>query len=213
MLIVEYRTDGPLLKTALERAPGMTLRVEEEYETEGASTVIFWAEGGDFEAFEDGLDADDSVVRPKQLAETQTRRLYRIVRSEAARDTSMVASKIDLDLVGLESRATNEGWWARMRFPDRSALAEYRDVHRDRGFPFRIERIYRESAGERPGGAVLTDAQREALRSAYEAGHYDIPQRASQADVARRLDITPQALSERLRRGIHSLIEDSLRVA
>lgn len=49
-------------------------------------------------------------------------------------------------------------------------------------------------------GDGLTDRQDEALRIAYEWGHFDIPRRASLEDVAEELGITPSSVSERLRR-------------
>jgi len=57
----------------------------------------------------------------------------------------------------------------------------------------------------------LTEKQREALEAAYAVGYYDVPKTGQLADIARELDLTQQAVSERLRRGISAMLaEDAL---
>ena len=45
----------------------------------------------------------------------------------------------------------------------------------------------------------LTGRQREVLAAAVRAGYYDAPRRATQADVAERLDVSPATVGEHLR--------------
>jgi len=46
----------------------------------------------------------------------------------------------------------------------------------------------------------LTGRQREVLTAAVRAGYYDAPRRATQADVAERLDVSPATVGEHLRK-------------
>lgn len=208
MLIVEYRSDGPLLKDAFEHAPEMVVSPEEAYLEDETTHYVFWAEGGEFDAFEAGLDADPTVTDPRTFADLGTRRLYRASSTERS-DTAIPVWR-DLDLVLLEAEGTRDTWTFRMGVPDRETLAEYRDVHREHGQPFDVQRIYEASESMDGNTASLTDPQREALIAAYDAGHFDLPQQASQTDVAARIGISPQALSERLQRGIRTLVEETL---
>lgn len=210
MLIVEFWTDMSLGKHALERAPGMVIRNEEEYIHGGGGDFIFWAKGGDFEAFEAGLDADPTVTEPKQMTETDARRLYRVTATAEAIVNTTMPVWSDLDVVLLEAEGTHEGWTVRMRFPTRETLDRYRRVHRERGIPFRLRAIYRESVASSAAESELTAAQREALLAAYEAGYFDIPRTVPQTDVATSLRISSQSLSERLRRGTAALVEATL---
>lgn len=50
------------------------------------------------------------------------------------------------------------------------------------------------------GAAVLTDRQLETVHVAIEIGYYEIPRRATAADVASRLGCTPSTASEHLRK-------------
>ena len=210
MLIVEFLTDMSLGKHALNRAPGMVIRNEEEYIHGGGGDFIFWAEGGDFEAFEAGLAADPTVTDPKQMTETDGRRLYRATATVEAIENTTMPLWSDLDVVLLEAEGTHEGWTVRMRFPTRETLDRYRCAHQERDLPFRLRAIYRESAAGSVAESGLTDAQREALLAAYEAGYYDVPRTARQTDVAASLRISSQSLSERLRRGTAALVEATL---
>ncbi|PGF14067.1 bacterio-opsin activator [Natrinema sp. CBA1119] len=206
MLIVEYWTDTPLLKTAFEYVPEISVYPEEGYIDERAH-YIFWASGGDFNAFEEGLDADPTVTNSKTLTELETRKLYRVTSTEQGGDSGRLQVWRDLNLVLLDGEGTLDGWIHRMRFPDREALTQYNRIFQEQGWPFHLQTVYRESEARNDVDALLTDKQKEALVAAYEIGHFDIPQTASQTDVAAEVGISSQALSERLQRGIRTLIE------
>jgi hypothetical protein len=60
------------------------------------------------------------------------------------------------------------------------------------------------------GQFSLSDVQRETLRVAYESGYYSVPRAAALGELAARLGVSHQAISERLRRGVGSLIEYTL---
>jgi len=51
----------------------------------------------------------------------------------------------------------------------------------------------------------LTDKQREVLDTAREMGYFEVPRDATAAEIAEELDISPQAVSERMRRAISAL--------
>jgi predicted DNA binding protein len=74
---------------------------------------------------------------------------------------------------------------------------------------FEVERI-RELEGKPAGRYGLSEGQYNALTTAATYGYYDIPRDADLQAVAEELDVSHQALSERLRRGMLALIEDTL---
>lgn len=211
MLIVEGRVDSPILREALRAAPGTTVVHEEQYVLADEIRYFFWAEGDDLDAFESGLAADPTVSRPTVLAETEGRRLYRVTFTEAGEAAATFRTWGELDLVMLESRATVDDWHVRIQLPDREALSGFVDACRDRGLSFGIDAIYSANDGVDELGGVLTDVQREALVVAHEAGYFEIPRSASLEDVADRLGVSPQAASERLRRGMAAVVETRLR--
>jgi predicted DNA binding protein len=59
----------------------------------------------------------------------------------------------------------------------------------------------------------LTDEQRAALTEAFEEGYYEIPRRQTISEIADTLDISHQALSERLCRAHSRVVETQLALA
>ena len=56
----------------------------------------------------------------------------------------------------------------------------------------------------------VTQPQRETLMRAVQRGYYSIPRQMSTQDLAEDLDISDQAVTERLRRAIVTLTENTL---
>lgn len=106
---------------------------------------------------------------------------------------------------------TPTGWVQTGRFAERDAFDELRAFWQRNDVRFRLHRLRRVGAdadgfGGNPDDG-LTDAQREAIRTAHEMGYFDIPRKASLDDVAGELAISASSLSERLRRAQSHLIE------
>ena len=105
-------------------------------------------------------------------------------------------------------RVTPTGWIQSGWFADRATLNEFCSFWQRNG-EFTLRRLTSDSGAGDPGEG-LTDPQREALRSAYEMGYFEIPRTTSLNEVAAELDITASSLSERLRRAQTHLVEASV---
>lgn len=207
VLVVEFGVDSPILREALSNGSGTTVAHEAMYQLPESISFLFWADGDELDGFDEGLRADPTVTDETVLAETQGRRLYRVTFTEAGEAAATFPAWSDLDISFMHSRATTNGWEVRMRFPGRDALQAYRDVCEERDLAFELHAVYEQWLSESRGTRALTQAQREALTTARELGYFEIPRRATLADVASELGITPQSLSERLRRAIPTLVD------
>jgi predicted DNA binding protein len=103
----------------------------------------------------------------------------------------------------------NEVWQLRVLFPDRAALSRTHDYANDNGFSLDVRAIYG-MEDERRVQFGLTEAQYEMLVASFERGYFKVPRDVSLTEFAEQEGISHQALSERLRRGINSLIEHTL---
>ncbi|MFP8952384.1 helix-turn-helix domain-containing protein [Natrialbaceae archaeon A-arb3/5] len=206
-LIVEFELDTPILRTASRAVE--QIRHEEVYGTEtGGWKLLFCAHGDDFEAFESALTDDPSVGEYALLEELTNRHLYSVVLTEEAAERLTYPVAAEHDVVVLEIVVTNETV-VRAKVPSREALTAYRDGCLEKGVGFRIKRLYHEeqSNGERYG---VTDRQREVLRTALDAGYFDVPREATLSSIADEFDISDQALSACLRRGQAALLKQTL---
>ncbi len=207
-LIAELRlTDAQLvLRPSVEAAPGMTLEREWATAADRASDpVLFvWASGGDFEAFEDALPEDPTVTDYERVDGGEDRRLYRVV---VNRDVTTNPGPIDRQTGAsrLSIETTADGAVLKLRLPDREALTEYIRLLRESGFSVELLRAH--PADDEHGQQYdLSEKQAEAVQEALAAGYFEVPRETDLGTLAERFDISEQALSERIRRGVSSVL-------
>ncbi|MDF9744364.1 helix-turn-helix domain-containing protein [Natrinema salsiterrestre] len=217
MLLATLLVDYPILRETLSNAPGVTLTWEQSDLTgDGDHRMLVWVDGSDDEiaAFEAGLDVDPTVAESLQEIAFGDRWLYQLELTSAGKATSVYPTVIKEGGVLQEVTATDEGWFFRVAFPSNEALERFHAffLERDLEVDVRKLRDTRETAdsGDTRSQFGVTNRQREALVAAVDAGYLDIPQSCSLAELGERLDISQNAASERFRRGVRTLIENTV---
>lgn len=117
---------------------------------------------------------------------------------------------LEADAHLLSAKGTADTWEFELRFPDHDGLSSFKQYCVNANIPLDVGRIYNPT---RPGTGQwygLTTAQKDALLRAVGGGYYSIPRAMSTQDLAEELDISDQAVTERLRRGIVELVESTL---
>jgi len=208
-LIAELRLTGAqlVLRPTLRAAPGMTLEREWATPADRASDpVLFvWASGGDFDAFEGEIESDPTVNDHELIDRADDRRLYRVV---VNRDVTVNPGPIDraTGASRLSIETTVDGAVLKLRLPGREALTEYIHLLREQGFEVELLSVHPadDEQGQQYG---LSEKQSEALAEALESGYFEVPRETDLETLAESFDISEQALSERLRRGVSSVLE------
>lgn len=201
-IIVEFELGSSLLETTLRDLPDMVLVAEQEVSLDSETAFLdFWAGGDDLDAFERALDAYPvEVTRLSGLIDG--RKLYRVGFSPL---DSTYPKWVGVGGMLIDGVGTRSGWEIRMQFPDRDALAAYRDFCREEGFEMRTRRLYKPTGSDR-NDFDLTPGQREVLRTALAEGYFEIPREVTMNELADRFDVSSQAVSERLRRGLATVL-------
>ena len=208
-LVVEYTVDLPAYAAVLTDLPGMRLVVEGMTAC-GPETVsaTFWAEGEDFEALEAGLERVRSVHEVRELSDRiDGRKLYQL-RLPAAATTYWAWT--GLGGVLLDCTLDHTGMWMRMRCPDRDALATYHDHCETRDCSFELSGLKETDGTPTSAHGMLTAPQAELLTAAVERGYFEVPRRVTMGDLAAEFDISNQAASERLRRGLSNSLRNGV---
>jgi predicted DNA binding protein len=100
-----------------------------------------------------------------------------------------------------------DNWLFRIRFNDHESLSAFSDYCRRHEIRLNVRRVHNLTAEELNDAPFeLTDEQREALELAVERGYFEVPRRATLSDLAGDLDVSQQAVSERLRRGTNKVM-------
>lgn len=210
-LVAEFSVESSKLSlyNATTAVPSITVELTTQIATDPERPLVFfWARGERIEAFDDALRTDDSVTDVETYTDLDTRRLYRAQVSDAA-DLVAYPVWVEAGAERLEAICQNGTWRDRFRFPDREALRSVRQWCRDNGVTFKLHSLYAETGDIRSGIETrLSPEQAKTLETAYRAGYFEIPREATAADVAAELEISPQSVSERLRRAYAALVED-----
>lgn len=209
------RLSGQPGQETLRAVPDMVLELVDIRSTpEGLWRVIFWASGDDFDAFEAAHRSSSEVADFKLLTDLGERRLYRVTLSGEVTEDVLHSVAVEYDITIIDVTMTAEWLHFLARFPTRDALSAFRSACRERRMEFRLQHLYEERAAANDGGVDsrygVTDAQREALLAALEAGYFDVPRRTKLETIARELDVSTSALSTRLRRGQRNLLGHTL---
>ena len=102
-------------------------------------------------------------------------------------------------------------WAFRVRFPTHAAFSRFHRYCREHDIETSLRRVYTVAdPGTDEAAFDLTPAQHETLVAALAADYFAVPRGVTLADLARDLDISEQATSERLRRGTRKVLEVAL---
>lgn len=170
---------------------------------------LLWAECDDVEALEETLGSDGSLRNVGLVAALEERQEW-LFRTEWGPEAASLPLLTATDAILLDARSQSMEWDVRMFFPDRQTLSRAFDACRDQGTNIQILRVQEATDIGRSNRTNLTSKQYEALVVAYQLGYYEIPRRATGEEVAEALDISHQALSERLCRGYRNVIDTLL---
>lgn len=110
----------------------------------------------------------------------------------------------------LEATGTARTWDFELRFPSRQALSEFQEYCSAVDIRFTVERIYNPTKPDAGPWFGLTSSQRNTLARAVESGYYSIPRGTSTEALADDFGVSDQAVTERLRRGIVTLVTNTL---
>lgn len=211
MIIAEYTLDHPILRELLRTVRGIELTWEDSYTTpDGRMQMIIWIRSDDDESVEPTMRDDPTVSDPTLLTEVADRRLYRVELVNEGRETSIMPVVVEVGGVHQELVATRDGWRNRTRFPNREAFERVYRFCRDNDIAVTFESLYEPSERYGEESAHLTDAQRETLLAAVESGYLEIPRECSLAELGERLGISQSAASERFRRAVKRLVEETI---
>lgn len=187
---------------------GVSVELETLVPAGDRAVPFFWAHGSDPDALADELRSRSGVDRLAVVDSFDAQTLYALD-WDVDRDRILSGVREQRGQI-LCATGCESDWQFELRFPDHDAMSAFQRHCEDAAVTLDVVRVYRPDqpdAGPRFG---LTEHQHEALTLAVEMGYYDVPRRCTTVEVASKLDISDQALTERLRRGISSLAENTI---
>ena len=186
----------------------MQIELERIVPTGDMIMPFVWVTGDDHDTFAEMVRSQPNVRELLALDRIGEIGLYRIEWEELPMD--LIEGIAQADGVILEARGL-EDWTFRLRFPDHDNLSTFHNYVIENGIPLHIDRTYTlteaTGVGRRFG---LSQEQREALLLALRNGYFETPSEISLDELAEELDISRQALSNRIRRGNVTILQEVL---
>jgi predicted DNA binding protein len=177
----------------------------------GRPTPFIRLENDAREAFERSVREHPSVRAIQPVSTNDDETLYALEWDPS--EESLFDRLTDMDVALLRATGTADSWELELRFPTHKTLSEFQEYYVDRGTQVTILRIYNPTKPDAGPWFGLTTPQRETLTHAVETGYYSLPREVSTKDLAAEFDISDQAVTERLRRGITTLVTNTLLTA
>jgi predicted DNA binding protein len=201
---VEVSADALALGAALDAAPGVTVRLDRVVPVGESFVPFLWVPDDAAEAVVAALGAVGGLRSVEVVDRAGDESLVRADWVRPGDDLLGLVHRFDgavLDAVG--ERGT---WTLRLRFPTREALSAVYRACADRGVTVDLRSVHGPRPAEDDRAAHLTDPQREALVAALARGYFEVPRRATLADLAADLGVSDSAVSQRLRRGVAAVV-------
>lgn len=207
---VEIPIDEFALRQTISELPSIDFEIERAVAHDADRVMPFvWVQSNeiDREEFESVVGDDPSLEQFDLIADLDDEWLYRM--EWITEIQALIHILVEEQGTILSAVGTQAGWNLRILFADRDSLSQTFDYCEAQGLTFDIMNIYQFEEG-REGRLGLTEEQQDTLIFAFEAGYFDIPREANAKKLAADLDISHQAVSERLRRGYANLIKNTL---
>jgi predicted DNA binding protein len=194
------------LAETIENASDLHLEIEQLVAQNSESAMPFvWATTDDHAAFERALAGDPSVEEFSALTETGEDRLYQLKWATGVEHVLYLLLKKGGAIRNASVHTNDDSWTVQLLCPTRDMSSEIYEFCENNGLSLTVDALYDlDSDGESEYG--LTGTQYESLLIAAELGYYDVPRNITLSELAEQLNVSHQALSERLRRGHGALV-------
>jgi hypothetical protein len=200
---VEVPADEFSLGRALAAAGDYYATLAQFVPTENRFVPYLWLENGDPSEVTASLRSQPRITAVTTADDSSGPILYEIEWTGRPDGILSILLEVECDVV--EAHGTPEGWVFELLGADHGELATFQSACNDRDVDVRIESVNR-SAGTRDDRSGLTRKQREILRLAHSGGYFGVPREVTVTELAGALDISPQAASKRLRRGLETAV-------
>jgi len=192
----------------LDLGAGAVVELEHMVPLGERAVPLFSVEEDVRDDFEATVQNHPSVERITEVSRHDNERMYSFDWN-VERDV-FFQGVIRFDAQLLSATGRTDTWEFELRFATHDALSAFKQYCTNAHIQVEVGQIYNPTRPDSGMWYGLTAPQREALMRAVRGGYYAIPRQMSTQDLAEELDISDQAVTERLRRAIVALVENTL---
>jgi predicted DNA binding protein len=194
------------LGRVFDEHPDITIDLERIVPLGDAIIPLFWVTNGDAEAIESTLLNSPHTEIARNLTDAGERVLYEV--RWDLEINGIIQPLIDTNARVLEASGNAEEWEFRLRFLAQDDLNEFNRTVTNKGIPVTLRHLYNPVPPEEQ--SQMSDNQHEVITEAYRHGYFDVPRGVTATDLADSFEVSDSAVSQRLRRGLSTLVRDTM---
>lgn len=209
--LVEVSVDGAefiLGKAEQAASSELTVDVINLVPLDDGEIPYFWVIGDRRAAFDTVLTDDPALSEFAIVEETENRALYDVEWDHSV--DNFIQMMVRHAGMLRDASGDADSWTFQLQFPDAEALSTFSTACREANIEYTVNYLHTTSGPQNRDDLGLTDAQRSLIERAYQEGYFDVPRGITLESLADKLGISDQAVNERLRRGLNSLIEETV---
>ncbi|MDL5362539.1 helix-turn-helix domain-containing protein [Halalkalicoccus sp. NIPERK01] len=191
----------------LHAHPSVTLEFERVVPLEN-DTHYLWLVGEHHESVLADLQANPAIETLVLVDELPDRTLVRV--TWPVRENPIFQILLDTETTLVSATATADGWVLSVRCLSTEEISRFYTECLDRGLELELHRVNAQATTDLNPYYGLSPKQTEAILEAFQRGYFGVPRGITTDRLADVLGISPQAASERLRRGVRTLIASTL---
>jgi predicted DNA binding protein len=201
-------TDQFVLEETIKRVPDVEFEFVRFAIHDSACTMPFlWGSTSQPDRLDAALQNDSSTEGVSCLSRGDSRGLYSIDWTERA--ACLIDGFAETGGSVLDVRGTSDRWAVQILFPDRVTASEAFQAWCDDGINPSLSRVSNLSCRDDTIRG-LSATQHSTISKAFQRDYYNVPRGTTLEELATDLEVSHQALSERLRRGHSHLVEQML---
>ena len=195
-----------VLADTLTRKPDIHLQFQREVPLGNGIATRLRVTKVDSDDVETALSSDPDVTDVEIIEMVDDEALVRIRWQSVANE--LFDAILESDGTLISASGSGNRWSLRIQFPDSDRVSTFYDRCLEDEISIVLERMHN------PGWPSfedhsLTDEQWEALRAALELGYFEVPREVTLEELADKFGISDTAVSQRLRRGMATLVAES----
>lgn len=200
-------TDSFALGQILEEYPNVTIRLERIVPLQSEIIPLFWVSGSDEADIKTALEEHPETNVVQSLTTAGDEELFEVRWQPDI--NGLIGAMIEMDARLLAAEGSVDNWEFQLRFPSQSDLSAFNQAVTNAGIPVTLRRLYNPTHPEQ-NTSSLSDKQRAVIEQAYRQGYFNVPRDSTAAELADSLEISASAYSQRLRRGLSTLVAQTL---
>jgi predicted DNA binding protein len=209
-IIAEFTTPAGefALGDALAAHPEVRLELEKVVPTRMQILPFFWAWGEDLDAFAETV-REQSIVKSLTVVDSvDDQVLYRIEWTDVMTDLGRIIRSADATV--LEASGQRDTWRFELRFASHEDARAFQADCNDHDISLELRRLHTLTELDADGKYDLTPEQRDTLLTALEHGYFEEPRDITLEELAELQNLSPTAVSGRMRRAEAKLIARTL---